>query len=91
MLVVARFDVAEADAATFTDQARRALAAFAARPGYLSARLGRAIEAPTTWVLTMEWENLGCYRRALSAYDVRMATGPMMGLARDEPSAFELV
>ncbi len=35
MIVVSRFDVPEADAAGFLPQAQKALAAFAARPGFL--------------------------------------------------------
>src|SRR5687767_7925338 len=38
VLVVTRFDVPEADSAAFLPQAQAALAAFAARPGYLRGR-----------------------------------------------------
>ena len=55
VLVVTRFDVPEDEAGTFLQQARAALAAFAARPGYLRGRVGRAADDPTAWVLTTEW------------------------------------
>ena len=91
MLVVTRFDVPEADAATFLPRAQAALAAFAARPGYVRGRIGRAADDPTAWVLTTEWEGVGAYRRSLSSYDVKVDAAPLLSLGRDEPSAFEVL
>jgi len=91
MLVVTRFDVPEADAPGFLPLARAALAAFAARPGYVRGRVGRAADDPTAWVLTTEWEGVGAYRRSLSAYDVKVDAAPLLARGRDEPSAFELL
>ena len=91
MLVVTRFDVPDSDGADFLPRARRALAAFAARPGYVRGRLGRAADDPTVWVLTTEWVGVGAYRRSLSAYDVKVDAAPLLSLGRDEVSAFELL
>lgn len=91
MLVVTRFDVPEADAVPFLEQARAALAAFAARPGYVRGRVGRSTDDPTAWVLTTEWDGVGSYRRSLSGYDVKMHAATLLGRGRDEPSAFELL
>lgn len=91
MLVVTRFTVPEADAAAFQERARRAVAALGARPGYLGSRIGRAADDPTAWVITTEWEGVGSYRRSLSAYDVKVDASPLMGLAHDEPSAYEVL
>lgn len=91
MLVLTRFDVPEADASTFLSQAEAALAAFAARPGYLRGRVGRAADDPTAWVLTTEWEGVGAYRRSLGAYDVKVDAAPLLARGRDEPSAFEVL
>ena len=91
MLVVTRFDVPASDAADFLARARAALAAFAARPGYLRGRLGRAADDPCVWVLTTEWEGVGAYRRSLGAYDVKVYAAPLLALGRDEPSAFEVL
>jgi Antibiotic biosynthesis monooxygenase len=91
MLVVTRYTVPAEEADRFRTRAEEALAALAARPGYRSGRIGRAVEEPTLWVLTTEWENLGSYRRALGDYDVKLSAVPLMSLARDEPSAFELL
>ncbi len=91
MLVVTRFDVPESESAAFLLQARAALAAFAARPGYLRGRVGRAADDPTAWVLTTEWEGVGAYRRSLGAYEVKVDAAPLLARGRDEPSAFEVL
>jgi quinol monooxygenase YgiN len=91
VLVVTRFDVPEPEAATFLPRAQAALAAFAARPGYVRGRIGRAADDPTAWVLSTEWEGVGAYRRSLSSYDVKVDAAPLLSLGRDEPSAFEVL
>ena len=91
MLVVTRFDVPADESATFLPRAQAALAAFAARPGYVRGRIGRAADDPTAWVLTTEWVGVGAYRRSLSSYDVKVDAAPLLSLGRDEPSAFEVL
>ena len=91
MLVVTRFEVPEALAQQFLDQARRALAAFAARDGYLQGRIGRAADDPTARVMTTEWAGVGAYRRSLSSYDVKVDAAPLLSRGRDEASAFEVL
>ncbi len=81
----------EGESAAFLPKARAALAAFAARPGYVRGRIGRAADDPTAWVLTTEWVGIGAYRRSLSAYDVKVDAAPLLSLGRDEPSAFEVL
>ncbi len=89
--MVTRFDVPAEDGPTFLPQAQKALAAFAARPGFLRGRVGRAADDPTAWVLTTEWDGVGAYRRSLSAYDVKVDAATLLGRGRDEPSAFEVL
>lgn len=91
MLVVTRFSVPEPDGAGFAAQAREALAALAARPGYVRGRVGRAVDDPTAWLLTTEWDGVGSYRRALGAYEVKVQASPLLARAQDEPSAYETV
>jgi len=91
VLVVTRFDVPESESAGFLPRAQAALAAFAARPGYLRGRIGRAADDPTQWLLTTEWVGVGAYRRSLSSYDVKVDAAPLLSLGRDEPSAFEVL
>lgn len=91
MLVVTRFDVSEDDASSFLPRLRAALEAFAARPGYVRGRIGRAADDPAAWVLSIEFDGVGSYRRSLSAYDVKVHAAPLLAMGHDEPSAFEVL
>jgi quinol monooxygenase YgiN len=68
------------------DRARPALAALAARPGYLRGSLARSTDDPQEWLLITEWENVGSYRRALGNFEVKLRATPLLADAR-EPSA----
>jgi len=68
-----------------------ALTVLAAQKGFRDGRIGRNVDDPTLWVLETTWEGPGSYRRALSAYDVKLRAWPTLGRALDEPSAYELV
>lgn len=92
MLVVLRFDLSDsgpAGAGEFLERARAALEVLSVRPGFLRGQLGRSVDEPGSWVLTCEWESVGAYRRALSAYEVKLHATPLLATARDEASAFE--
>lgn len=91
MLVVARFTVDENEGGRFAEQAGVALDALAARPGYLRGRVGRAVDDPASWILLTEWDGVGSYRRALSAYEVRVHATPLLARSSGEPSAFEVL
>lgn len=90
MLAVTRHRLPAGEADGFAAVARTALEALAARPGFRRARVGRALEDPTLWVVTQEWDDVGSYRRALSARAVRVASMPMYVSAVAEPTAYEL-
>lgn len=89
MLVTNRFVVDEDVAPTFTGRAHAALAALAARPGYVRGELLRALDDPRHWCLLTEWESVGAYRRALGGFDVKIQATPLLAESLDEPSAFE--
>ena len=91
MLVVTRYRVAAPDAAAFVAQASAALAALAAQPGWRSGRIGRATDDGELFVLTCEWDAVGAYRRALSAYQVKVEAVPLLSRAIDEVSAYEVL
>ncbi|QWZ10561.1 antibiotic biosynthesis monooxygenase [Nocardioides panacis] len=88
MVVVNRFRVDEAEVASFRVDVHAALAALAARPGYVDGRIGRNVDEPELWLLTTTWVNVGSYRRALSAFEVKMTAVPLLSRAVDEPSAY---
>ncbi|MFF5171675.1 antibiotic biosynthesis monooxygenase family protein [Micromonospora sp. NPDC000089] len=89
MLVTNRFVVDVDVADDFVPRAHAALAALAARPGYLRGELLRALDDPRHWCLLTEWESVGAYRRALGGFDVRIAAVPLLAESIDEPSAYE--
>ncbi len=91
VLVVNRFRVPEAEAPVFRDDLERARTALAERPGHLASHVGRNVDDPTLWTLVSRWEHVGAYRRALSAYDVKLHAVPVLGRAIEEPSAYESV
>ena len=89
MLVVNRFVVE--DEPTFRSRAEAALAALAGRPGYLSGAFGRSVDEPGHWCLVTRWQSVGAYRRALSAFEVKIEATPLLAESIDEPSAFEVL
>jgi hypothetical protein len=91
VIVVNRFRVPEVDQLAFRDDLERARQTLAVQRGYVAGRIGRNVDDPELWLLTTEWEGPGAYRRALSAYDVKLAAVPTLGRALDEPSAYETV
>lgn len=91
MLVVTRFRVDPAEEITFLADAEAALDVLAARPGCLDASIGRATDDPALWLVSMRWDSVGSYRRALSGYDVKVAAVPLLSRAIDEPTAYEII
>jgi quinol monooxygenase YgiN len=89
LVVVNRFRVPEDEAEQFRADLVAALDVLAQRPGHVSGQAGRNVDEPELWVLTTAWENVGSYRRALSAYDVKVTAVPLLSRAVDEPSAYE--
>ena len=89
MLVVNRFRVPEDDADDFRGDLEGALAVLAQQKGYADGQLGRNVDDPTLWTMVTRWRDVGSYRRALSAYDVKVGAVPLLSRAIDEPSAYE--
>lgn len=77
------------DAPDFADRAHAALAALAARPGYLRGSLARSTDDASAWILLTEWRDVGSYRRALGNYDVKLNATPLFATALDLPAGFE--
>src|ERR1700759_2923259 len=72
VLVVNRFRVTEDDAERFRAALEAALAVLAQQKGYADGQLGRNVDDPSLWVMVTRWQDVGCYRRALSSYDVKV-------------------
>jgi hypothetical protein len=88
VLVISRF---RGDDPPLRALLEEALAALAEQTGYVDGAVGRNVDDPTLWLLQTRWTGPGAYRRALSAYDVRVRAHAFLGQALDEPSAYEVV
>lgn len=91
MLAITRYRVPESETETFVKTAHEVLRSLAGSPGHRSGGLARSVDEPDLWAMVTYWDGAGYYRRALGAYDVRLALIPLSALAVDEPGAYELV
>jgi hypothetical protein len=91
VLVVNRFRVPVTEASDFRAGLEAAFATLAAQKGYVDGRIGRNVDDPELWMLQTLWQGPGAYRRALSAYDVKVQAWALLGQALAEPSAYEVV
>ena len=86
MLLVCRFAAPTPD---LLPRARRALELLTAADGCLGGELGRAVDEPDAWVLTVRFVSVNAYRRALSPFAVREHVIPLLSEARTDPSTYE--
>lgn len=91
LLVVNRYRVPLDTRPQFLADAERALDVLAAQPGFLRASIGQATDDGELILIRTEWSGVGQYRRALSSYDVKLNSVPLLSTAIDETSAFEIV
>jgi hypothetical protein len=91
MLAISRFRYDDDPTAGGSRELGLCLDRLGAQPGFVGGVVGRALDDPTLWVLQTRWENVGSYRRALSAYEIRMTVVPLLADALDEPSAYEII
>lgn len=90
VLLLCRFDVPLSDADGFAARAHCALDLLRPAAGFVDATLGRAIEDPGRWVLTVRFTGVDSYRRALSPFPVREHVVPLLSEAlADEPATYE--
>jgi hypothetical protein len=89
LLVVIRF---AADVpGDLLDLLSQACALLSAQGGLRQATIARATDDRNLVVLTLEWDSVGAYRRALSNFEVKVSVVPLLSRAIDEPTAFEIL
>jgi heme-degrading monooxygenase HmoA len=88
VFAVTRLRVPAADVPALTAASGELLTALRARPGFRDGELGRAADDPELFALYTRWDGVGAYRRALSAFEVKLAGGPVWAYAVDEPGTF---
>jgi len=96
MLVVSRFTVPAAQVDEFCRRATRALELLTAAAGCVRGTLGRStevsVDGPQQWLLTVEFESVSAYRRAMSPFEVREHVIPLLSEADTSvDSAFEVM
>ena len=91
LLVVSRFRVPAPERAAFLAAVETAMDTLAAQAGCRGISLGQSTDEGDLLVLRSEWDGVGAYRRALSAFDVKVHAVPLLSTAIDEPSAYEVV
>lgn len=88
-VVITRYRVDDLDA--WMPVAKAALAPLVTQPMCLGGDICAAIDDPHLAVIVTRWPSVGDYRRAMSAFDVKMQTVPMLSQSIDEPTTFELL
>lgn len=70
---------------------RSAVSLLSTQPGFVDARVSRAIDDADFIHVALAWDAVGSYRRALSSYDVKVQVVPLLSQAIDEATAFEVL
>jgi hypothetical protein len=89
VFVVIRFRVDQAGQTEFVRRLESAVEVLSRQKGFVAARTGRNADDPELLALSMEWDTIGSYRRALSPYEVKLAAVPLLSEAIDEPTAYD--
>ena len=87
MLLVCRF--VPPVPADLLSRARRALELLTRAEGCRGGELGRAVDEPDHWVLTVRFASVNAYRRALGPFEVREQVIPLLSEAEPDPSTYE--
>ena len=90
MIAIARFEVPLAESAAFAIDAKTAYEALASCAGFIDGEYGQNLDQSTLWAIVTRWENVGSYRRALSAMRTKLEAIPLLARAIDEPGAYEI-
>ena len=91
LLVISRFRVPADQRTAFLAGIATAMEVLAAQPGCRGISLGQSTDEGDLLVMRSEWDGVGPYRRALSAFDVKVHAVPLLSTAIDEPSAYEVI
>lgn len=89
MLLGCRFTVPGSRAAAFLARGRRALQLFTAASECLGGELGRAVDEPVRWVLTVRFVSVHAYRRAVPSPVREHVVPPLSEALADEPASYE--
>lgn len=90
MIAIARFEVPRSESVDFEKDIKTAYEALASCVGFIDGEYGQNLDDSNLWALVTRWENVGSYRRALSAMRTKLEAIPLLARAIDEPGAYEI-
>lgn len=90
MDVVLRFIIKDSLDAWLAE-AERVLELFKQQSGFQSAKACLALDNDGLGLVLLQFDSVGNYRRALSAYEIKIAATEFLSRALDEPSAYEVL
>jgi hypothetical protein len=79
------------DRSDFLVQARVAVELLRTRAGCLGIDVFQSVDSVGEMLITTRWQDMGSYRKAMSAYEVKESVIPFFSQARDEYSTFETI
>jgi quinol monooxygenase YgiN len=91
VLVTMRFTVPQRERTAFLGQARAGVDLLRSRAGCLGVEVLQSVDHAEEILITTRWQDMGSYRKAMSAYEIKEKVIPFLSQARDEDSTFELL
>ena len=88
-VVITRYRVEDFE--DWLPQARSALAPLVTQEWCLGGDICAAVDDAHLAIITTQWPSVGAYRRAMSSFEVKMHTVPLLSMSIDEPTAFEVI
>jgi hypothetical protein len=88
IVVVIRLHAADSDVVV---SARELLAALQLRPGFLRGSVSQSVEDDGGLALVARFADLGSWRRALGAADVKLVATPLLGAAAESVGTYEVL
>lgn len=88
-VVITRYRVASLE--TWLVDAKAALAPLVTQPQCLGGEISASVDDPELVAIVTRWATVGDYRRAMSSFDVKMHTVPLLSASIDEPTTFEVL
>jgi heme-degrading monooxygenase HmoA len=90
MIAIARFEVPLSESSAFEKDIQIAYEALSSCIGFKDGEFGQNLDQPDLWALVTRWENVGSYRRGLSAMRIKLEAVPLLARAIDEPGAYQI-
>jgi hypothetical protein len=77
------------DTSNWNPKARSALQILQKQSGFISANIFHSADEPQRYVIQVDWQDVGSYRRAMGSMDSKIGVWPFLADMKDEITAFE--